>query len=408
MRVLAVATALAVGGALAATTAFGHSTRLGPRSHGAECTDSQFPATRDPSNPLLLPNAPGANPLNGANFFVDGPRHGMAAGAIARLLGMNPDNFSDDESWADFDGRIVPLALLTHPRAAHDVHLLEKIAREPEPQRFSIYSAGGGPGAIYGQVYKIFCSNLTADPGSVPIMQTLFIYPHGKYCASKGEIVANEPTFKRQVNEAVRGTGRRPAVWLLELDSVATSSCLSRGARAVWESELQYEIDQFASLPHTVVYVEGGYSDANGPRYTAKVLNKIDIGRIRGFYTNDTHEAWTINEIKWGQKVSSMTHGADFVVNTAQNGRGPKLNPHPVRQGIEDLCNPPGRGIGPIPTADTGFDHVDAFMWTYTPGKSSGHCHGGPASGLFWPKRAIELASRANQQLGPGYPSRPY
>ena len=46
-------------------------------------------------------------------------------------------------------------------------------------------------------------------------------------------------------------------------------------------------------------------------------------------------------------------------------------------------------------------------MWTSPPGNSSG-CGGGPSGGTFWPTRAIGLASRANAQLGPGYPSRPY
>ncbi len=76
-----------------------------------------------------------------------------------------------------------------------------------------------------------------------------------------------------------------------------------------------------------------------------------------------------------------MTHGAHFVVNTAQNGQGPLLNKHPPQQGVEDLCNPPGRGLGPRPTTSTGFPHVDAFLWTHVPGNSSGSCNGGPPSG---------------------------
>ncbi len=94
-------------------------------------------------------------------------------------------------------------------------------------------------------------------------------------------------------------------------------------------------------------------------------------------------------------------------MNTAQNGRGPKLNPHPVRQGIEDLCNPPGRGLGPRDTTHSGFARADALLWTAVPGNSSG-CGGGPPGGVFYPARAIGLAARANEQLGPGYPSRPY
>ena len=65
------------------------------------------------------------------------------------------------------------------------------------------------------------------------------------------------------------------------------------------------------------------------------------------------------------RKVAKRTHGAHFIVNTSSNGQGPKLNPHPTTQGVEDLCNPPGRGLGPKFNTDTGYPvrgrvHVDA------------------------------------------------
>ena len=101
---------------------------------------------------------------------------------------------------------------------------------------------------------------------------------------------------------------------------------------------------------------------------------------------------------------------AHYVINTAQNGQGPKLNPHPFSQGIEDLCNPPGRGIGRAPTADLAptddglvFPLVDALLWTGVPGRShNSNCHPGDASaGVFDLRFALELASNASDQIGP-------
>lgn len=387
----------------------------GPVAHaadyGQQCPEP-YPAQRDPTNPLGLPVAPGPNPLNGANFFVDGPAHGAAAGAIAQLLGLNPKSLPDSESWAQFQAQLQsgPLAatLAANPSLAQQVAALSKIAAVPEAQRFSIYSMGGGPGAIFKQAEKIFCSNMTADPGSIPIITTYFLHPALRGCPSASEINAYGPTFRRRVDEVAAATDRRPAVYLLEIDGIGSSSCIMRrGGMSAWEADLRYEMNAMQALPHTVVYVEGGYSDSNSVAYTAKVLNAVGVRNIRGFFTNDTHENWTINEVRWATKISARTHGAHFIVNTAQNGRGPLLNAHPTSEGVENLCNPPGRGLGIPDTTNTGFPYADAFLWTHPPGNSSG-CGGGPAAGVFWPQRGIQLAQNANTQLGPGLPSRPY
>ena len=109
------------------------------------------------------------------------------------------------------------------------------------------------------------------------------------------------------------------------------------------------------ALPHTVVYIEGGYSDLNTVAYTAKVLNAIGVSKIRGFFTNDTHDNWTSLEVKWATAIAKRTHGAHFIVNTASNGRGALRNHDRADNGNEDLCNPPGRGLGPRDTTNTGF-----------------------------------------------------
>jgi endoglucanase len=385
-----------------------------PQAHAAyaqQCADP-YSATRDPSNPLDMPTAPGPDPLAGASFFVDGPLRGEAAGAIVKLLHLNPNHYGANYSWARFGADLAGGKLhsrLSRDHAlAHKVTLLEKLAAEPEAQRFSLYSGGGGPGAVFGHVQKIFCHNLTADPGTVPIITTYFLYQAG-YCESSSEIIAHRPTFERQVNEMVAGIENRPAVMLLELDAIGSSSCMARsGALPQWEADIRYEVNAAASLPHAVVYVEGGYSDGNSPAYTAKVLNAVGVRSIRGFYTNDTHLNWTIDEIHWGEKVSALTGGSHFIINTADNGRGPKKNPHPVVQGNEDLCNPPGRGAGPPTTTQTGLPLVDAFMWVHVPGSSSGKCNGGTPSGTFFLARGLTEAANANARLGPHYPSRPY
>jgi hypothetical protein len=382
-------------------------------NHVTPCRDP-YPAKTARGNPLMLSDPSGGDPLRGANFFVDGPTHGAAAGEIARLLGIDPNipvgaflpAFPNDESWATFQGDVARRLPSVSPGVAYKIRLLEKIAGEPEAQR--IYSgAMGGDTADFTR--KLFCQNFTADPHTVPIITTYFLHSVLGGCPTTSQIDAYMPAFKQHVNAAVEWTGKRPVVYLLELDAVGSSSCMAHiGSLHAWEAALRYEVDRFSTLPHAVVYVEGGYSDAHSPRYTARVLNAVDIRKIRGFFTNDTHMNWTIREIRWGDRVSKLTHGAHFVINTAQNGNGPLHNRHPRTEGANDLCNPPGRALGPRPNTDTGLPHVDAFLWTHVPGNSSGTCNGGPPSGVFWPARAEALAARANGRLGPSYPSRPY
>ena len=388
---------------------------------GSQCPGVSGP--RNPSNPLGLATAPGADPLRGAQFFVDGPSHGAAAGQIARLLGIDANVpvghylsvFQDNVSWQSFLTGTVEKKLPTVSKTNQtDVHLLEKIASEPEAQRISTASTDkgfspGSPGGIGAFTNKLFCGNFTADPGTVPIISTYLMHPALGGCSTTAQIQKYMPLFKQRVNAIVSATGDHPVVYLLELDAVGSSACMAQhGSLPAWETMLKYEVDRFATLPHAVVYVEGGYSDSNTPQYAAKMLNQVDISKIRGFFTNDTHLQWTSHEIKYGETISHLTHGAHFIINTSENGQGPKLNPHPMTQGVEDNCNPPGRGLGPQPTTNTGVANVDAYLWTHIPGNSGGSCNGGPPPGAFFPAYAIGLASRANGKLDPGSPSKPY
>ena len=389
--------------------------------HG--CASPSVSAPRDPANPLALPVPPSrGDPLQGAHFFVDGPKHGQAAGEVARLLGFDPKRFSVTDSWVRFEARHTA-AINRNPKARQ----LAKIADQEETQNVSLYAEGGGPGAIFGQTHKILCTNMSADPvrEAVPVFTTYFIYPDGQACPSLGQLQRWQGTFHRYIDEMARAIGRKRAVILEDIDSIVLSSCVHGAAAAIWLGDLRYESQQFSKLPHAVTYAEAGYSDAHSAWWTARRLWQAGVWQVRGFYTNDTHFVWSIDEIRWASRIArylrGLSHGsyhAHFVINTAQNGHGPKRNPHPFTQGNENLCNPSGRGLGRLPTGDVHptldgrtFRSLDAFLWTGVPGRShNSNCPNGPwkPGGVFDPRFALELAQHANQRLGPGYPSLPY
>ena len=105
------------------------------------------------------------------------------------------------------------------------------------------------------------------------------------------------------------------------------------------EAALKYEVDRFQALPHTVVYVEGGYSDSNSVGYTVNALDAIGVNKIRGFFTNDTHNQWTSDEIRWATRSPSAPTAPTSSSTPPATAAGPKLNPHPTIQGVEDLCS---------------------------------------------------------------------
>jgi endoglucanase len=154
-------------------------------------------------------------------------------------------------------------------------------------------------------------------------------------------------------------------------------------------------------------------------------------------------EAWYAENVDRAPEGSSPETLAHFVINTDRNGvgplaaaryEGPPFNQPPavvevLRNG--GWCEPPGRGVGLRPTADTKVPLVDAYLWIEVPGMSSASCDiaGGarawdyakynpwgivgdaqshfdplwgmvvPPRGAWFPEEALQLARNANPPL---------
>jgi endoglucanase len=134
-----------------------------------------------------------------------------------------------------------------------------------------------------------------------------------------------------------------------------------------------------------------------------------------------------------------------FVVDTSRNGTGPNSmatfaaapfnQPASVVSKLQsgNWCNPPDRGVGLRPTAETSVQLLDAYLWVKIPGESDGNCDaaGGPRAwdytiytkpgwptdpaqqqlfdplwgmfdppaGAWFPQQALQLAKDANPAL---------
>ena len=320
---------------------------------------------RDPANPLgLSVTPPAGNPLGDAQFYSDSS-HTLPGRASLAFAASDP-----------------PLA------ASFAV-----IAREPNTERFGAWN---GLDPAYG--VSNYLDRAASAPGTVPLLSTYRLVDG--HCGHYADPPADQVAYHDWITGLAQGIGYHPAVLFLEMDSLITTGCLSPEGVAVRMNELRDAIHVLSNDPHLVVYLDAGAADALPAKRAASLLLRAGVAKIQGFFLNSTHFDWTKKEIAYGEKISRLTGGKHFVINTAENGRGPLRPRNPAKQGNEVLCDPPGRGLGPLPTASTSYPKVDAFAWIANPGVSGGECRpGAPPSGVFWPALAVELVQHEDFQV---------
>jgi endoglucanase len=281
-------------------------------------------------------------------------------------------------------------SLQDYERAGRErsARLMWRIAREPKFRWFGRWSR------------PHHLRDYLAAAGREGSVALLTVMRHqGRACGGgyDGGGPAEDARTRRWYRRYARIIGGRPVVIAFEPDSLGTVDCLAAHRRGARLRLLRYGVRVFARLPGATVYLEAGASDWEPARRTARQLRFIGIRRVRGFMLNVTHFDWTRAAIRHGRRISRRVGGKPFVINTAANGRGPLHG-----RGANVWCNPPGRGLGIPPTADTGQAKVDAYLWISRPGFSAGACNGGPLPvGAWWPARALELARLQSTRLGP-------
>jgi endoglucanase len=328
--------------------------------------DDILPVTKNPGNPLGLTAAPPpSDPLLGARAYVD------------------PDNFA-----------AVQARKWRHSRPGAS-RMMEVIGDQPWVQRF-----GHGIANPAVPVSQYLERSQAEQPGSVPEMSTYWlvdaniIHPQ---CHHYSDSPARQKLFHNWVENFAQGVGDYRAVLFFEVDSLITVGCLSHHGLLVRLALLRDALSILSKVPRLVVYLDAGAADAAPATQMARLLRGAGDSQIQGFFLNATHFDWTTKEIRYGDEISRMTGGKHFVVSTSENGRGPLVPHDRSKNGNEILCNPPGRGLGPKPTFDTGYKNVDAFAWIGNPGKSGGTCRpGAPPVGYFWPQFALQLVRDAD------------
>jgi endoglucanase len=273
----------------------------------------------------------------------------------------------------------------------------------------------------------------------VPVLVAYFV-PYRDCSQWSAGGARSEQEYKEWIDAFADGIGDEKAVVVVEPDGLALLTSepwctIGPDEELVPQRfrEINHAVDALKRGKHTRVYLDAGHSawqalndyDAGygEPRQQLGIVNRLlqgGVTRADGFALNTSNYRFTEDLVQYGTRISKclylrteqgatscpaddvldalpvrkskMTH---FVLDTSRNG----LGHYTPGEGETDWCNPPGRGLGERPTADTGIPLVDAFLWIKRPGESDGECQGGPAAGRWWPEQALELARLASPPL---------
>jgi endoglucanase len=240
---------------------------------------------------------------------------------------------------------------------------------------------------------------------------------------------------------------------------------------------LNYAVDAFKAQPNTHVYLDGTHSGWLNVGDAADRLFKAGVQRADGFFLNVSNYQFRANQVQYGTWISKCLTFTDFsgcanqywnggpdgtkiadllgpwsgvalsnygewsddsddpalntsginwrygdaqptthfVIDTSRNGVGPWDPSSAGYPDPQDWCNPPDRGLGFVPTADTGVPSLDAYLWVKIPGESDGECTRGlgpagetidpvwsiidPPAGKWFPEMVLDLVQFANPPL---------
>jgi endoglucanase len=304
------------------------------------------------------------NPLAGVRLFVD----------------------QDSPSWHQWQA-------YNRSGQTHKADLIWKIAREPK---------GLWLGRFTRPNFQVKVRRLIAaaqeQGGAVPLFTVLRAQSTGCGRRYTGGGPAEDARTRAWYDDLARAIGGSRVVIAFEPDSLGTIDCHARSRRDDRIRLLRYGVDVLSRLPNATIYLEAGASDWEPARRTANQLRAIGIAKVRGFMLNATHYDWTRENIKHGLDISSRVGGKPFVINTAENGRGPVHYRLSNGRRITVWCNPGLRGLGIPPTTNTSNPKVDAYLWINRPGYAQS-CQGRPIA--WYAPRALSYARFATTWEAP-------
>lgn len=259
--------------------------------------------------------------------------------------------------------------------------LLEFIAKEPQ----AIW--------LTGNTYDTeTVSNAieNSDELELPIF-VLYNIPN-RDCGSYSSGGASDTSsYLQWVDNIINATNESPAIFIIEPDALASSSCLSEADKIKRFELITQTVQKIKENIPSKVYIDIGHPYWLSVTEASSLLDKAGIAYADGFSVNTSNYIKTEENITYGTNILNRLgqHDISFVIDTSRNGNGPTQN--------NEWCNPSDRALGESPQL-LPETNVDAFLWIKRPGESDGTCNGGEKAGAWWLEYALRLITQMIQQ----------
>ncbi|MBP2320603.1 endoglucanase [Kibdelosporangium banguiense] len=294
------------------------------------------------------------------------PTHvALAADPIGMTSGFYVDPYSNPANWVRNNG--------SDGRAQR---IQAAIASKPMARWFGSWS-----GDITSAVSSFVGAADAAD--KLPVLVAYNI-PGRDACGGHSGGGAGSPeAYRTWISGFAAGLGNRPAIVILEPDSLADFNCMSSSAIATRNGMIRYATEQLRDrATNTWAYLDSGNARWVPANTMAGRLDSAGLRNIHGFAINVSNYYTTSETAAYGNSVRSSLPGYQkpFIIDTSRNGNGSN----------GEWCNPAGRRIGS--TAQTGGG-AEMLVWAKIPGDSDGSCGigAGIPAGQFSPDLAIRL-----------------
>lgn len=202
---------------------------------------------------------------------------------------------------------------------------------------------------------------------------------------------ASYRTFVQQLADAA---GTREIIYILEPDAVGLLADNGCGNSNGYSENLAVAIEVLSANENADIYLDVGYwtlSDDESAAKVAEIAKKVDsAGKCRGIALNTSNYRSAAEMESLCERFARVA-GTNYrcIVDSSRNWATPSSS---------EWCNVKNAGIGVLPTASTGYEHIDYFVWVKPPGESDGECSGqstdtlsGPSAGTFFPEHFVQL-----------------